>query len=305
MQATALVLVFMGSINQTPTLLCNARDLHAFLKVGRRFATWITQRIAEYGFLENQDFAIISRNGEIVDHIGFPDSGNQKTGRGGDRRSKDYHLTLDTAKELAMVERTEQGRAVRRYFIDCERQLQAKASGKQPDAANLERLRTDLLALRNSALTVANQLRPLIGRPNGYGGCEITELATRAHDIALSWQVLGVGSLSGRAVVPAKPHQVNLPRLLTQQYSLPTIQPEAINNLEAMRRRLQAWAQAQPKGFTATNSQLAIDVLGLDADSLNQGQRANIGRVMRELGWQRVHAGAHADSYYAYQKPRF
>ncbi|MGK3325800.1 antA/AntB antirepressor family protein, partial [Escherichia coli] len=35
-------------------------------------------------------------------------------GRGGDRRSKDYHLTLDTAKETAMVERNEKGRQIRR-----------------------------------------------------------------------------------------------------------------------------------------------------------------------------------------------
>ncbi|MGE9658029.1 antA/AntB antirepressor family protein [Snodgrassella alvi] len=45
-----------------------------------------------------------------------------KTGRGGDRRSKEYHLTLDMAKELAMVEKTEVGRQVRKYFIQCERE---------------------------------------------------------------------------------------------------------------------------------------------------------------------------------------
>lgn len=51
----------------------------------------------------------------------FPQIGNQ--GRGGDRRSKDYHLTLDTAKETAMVERNEKGRQIRRYFIECEKRL--------------------------------------------------------------------------------------------------------------------------------------------------------------------------------------
>lgn len=48
-----LIPVFDGTINNEPTLLCNARDLHAFLEVGKRFASWISERIAEYEFIEN------------------------------------------------------------------------------------------------------------------------------------------------------------------------------------------------------------------------------------------------------------
>lgn len=116
-----LVPVINSTINGESALLCSARELYRFLEVGRDFSTWIKSRIADYGFVENQDYI-----------VGSPKSGNQnlispiratKTGRGGDRRSKDYHLTLDTAKELAMVERNEKGRQVRRYFIDCEKQL--------------------------------------------------------------------------------------------------------------------------------------------------------------------------------------
>lgn len=110
MAAQTLVPVFAGTINNESVLLCDARLLHGFLRVGRRFASWITERIAEYGFVENQDFILVSPSRETK-------------GRGGDRRSKDYHLTIDTAKELAMVERNEQGRAVRRYFIECEKRL--------------------------------------------------------------------------------------------------------------------------------------------------------------------------------------
>ncbi|MCD3877876.1 antA/AntB antirepressor family protein [Escherichia coli] len=105
-----LIPVFNGTIANETTLLVNARDLHTFLGVGKRFASWITERIAEYGFVENQDYILVSPNREIK-------------GRGGDRRSKDYHLTLDTAKELAMVERNEKGRQIRRYFIECEKKL--------------------------------------------------------------------------------------------------------------------------------------------------------------------------------------
>ncbi len=104
-----LIPVFNGTIANETTLLVNARDLHTFLGVGKRFASWITERIAEYGFVENQDYILVSPNREIK-------------GRGGDRRSKDYHLTLDTAKETAMVERNEKGRQIRRYFIECEKE---------------------------------------------------------------------------------------------------------------------------------------------------------------------------------------
>ncbi|HCP2468993.1 antA/AntB antirepressor family protein [Escherichia coli] len=105
-----LIPVFNGTISNETTLLCNARDLHAFLEVGKDFSTWIRIRISEYEFTENQDFILLPKTGE------------QRKGRGGHNR-KDYHLTLDTAKELAMVERNEKGRQIRRYFIECEKKL--------------------------------------------------------------------------------------------------------------------------------------------------------------------------------------
>ena len=113
--ASQLVPVFAGEIAGTSVQLVNARTLHNFLEVGRRFATWIVERIDEYGFVQDQDF-LISQNGET------------KIGRGGDRRSKDYHITIDMAKELAMVERNDKGREVRRYFIECERRLREGTS---------------------------------------------------------------------------------------------------------------------------------------------------------------------------------
>ncbi|WP_176721440.1 antA/AntB antirepressor family protein, partial [Escherichia coli] len=116
--AIQLIPVFNGTIANETTLLVNARDLHTFLGVGKRFASWITERIAEYGFVENQDYILVSPNREIK-------------GRGGDRRSKDYHLTLDTAKETAMVERNEKGRQIRRYFIECEKKLRSMQPAQQ------------------------------------------------------------------------------------------------------------------------------------------------------------------------------
>lgn len=81
----------------------NGRDLHRALGVGRKFATWMRTRIKEYGFVKGADYETFSQIGE----------------KG--RPSVEYVVTLDMAKELAMVENNDQGRQVRRYFIQCER----------------------------------------------------------------------------------------------------------------------------------------------------------------------------------------
>lgn len=106
--------VFAGQLQQE-TQLCNARDLHKALKVGRDFSTWITGRIEEYGFVDGEDFLVFDS----------PKRGNQR-GRGGDRRTIDYHLTIDMGKELAMLENNDIGRQVRRYFIKAEAELRAR-----------------------------------------------------------------------------------------------------------------------------------------------------------------------------------
>lgn len=89
------------------TQAVNARELHAFLQNKDHFATWIKDRISQYDFVENQDFITFS--------------GNSEKGR----PSKEYAITLDMAKELSMVERNEQGKQARKYFIECEKRLNA------------------------------------------------------------------------------------------------------------------------------------------------------------------------------------
>ncbi|CSE54025.1 antA/AntB antirepressor family protein [Shigella sonnei] len=116
--ASQLIPVFNGTISNETTLLINARDLHEFLEVRRDFSTWIKNRITEYGFAVDVDYILVHQNRGIK-------------GRGGDRRSKDYHLTLDTAKETAMVERNEKGRQIRRYFIECEKKLRSMQPAQQ------------------------------------------------------------------------------------------------------------------------------------------------------------------------------
>lgn len=115
-----LLPVFSGFLGGDQVKLVDARALYVFMQVRRDFATWIKARILKFGFVVGEDY-LTAKSGEQLDS---PDLVNQVSRHGGDRRSIDYHLTLDMAKELAMVENNERGRQARRYFIECEKRLQ-------------------------------------------------------------------------------------------------------------------------------------------------------------------------------------
>lgn len=78
----------------------NARDIHNYLQVKTAFAHWINRAITKYDFKENIDFVKIDKP-----------LNNQK----------DYIVTLDMAKELAMLENNLKGREIRKYFIKVEK----------------------------------------------------------------------------------------------------------------------------------------------------------------------------------------
>ncbi|ATP11971.1 hypothetical protein BHOIPH791_14150 [Bartonella henselae] len=85
-------------IDQETVQTVNARDLHAFLGITSKFADWIKNRIKECKFLENINFITLSKNLE----------------NGG--KVKEYHITLDMAKHLSMIERNDKGHEARQYF---------------------------------------------------------------------------------------------------------------------------------------------------------------------------------------------
>ena len=101
-----------GAVVQT----VNARDLHEFLESGKDFSSWIKERIKKYGFIEGEDFTTCS-----------PIQGSKKHGG---NNIVEYHISIDMAKELSMVENNEQGRKARRYFIDCEKKLRTSGPSK-------------------------------------------------------------------------------------------------------------------------------------------------------------------------------
>ncbi|WIX32501.1 antA/AntB antirepressor family protein [Salinicola sp. JS01] len=129
-QAASIIPVFTGTIGHDTAQLVDARTLHRFLEVGKVFGAWIQERIKQYGFEENHDYLIAFQN-EKTNSAPRNEGAegifqNGKKPRGGRPRTE-YHLTLDMAKELSMVERNEKGKQARRYFIECEKQLHAVA----------------------------------------------------------------------------------------------------------------------------------------------------------------------------------
>ena len=111
-----------GVIQNHDQSLCNARDLHTFLEVGKDFSNWIKDRIHQHGFVENQDFIVIAK---------FGDNPN------GGRPSKEYHLTIEAAKHISMSEHTPKGQEARQYFIECER-IVLEELRRTPDLPSLD-----------------------------------------------------------------------------------------------------------------------------------------------------------------------
>jgi anti-repressor protein len=77
----------------------NARELHAKLGSRQDFSDWIKNRIDKFGFTNGEDFTII---------LGKSTGG---------RPSSEYHISIDMAKELSMVENNDNGRNMRKWFI--------------------------------------------------------------------------------------------------------------------------------------------------------------------------------------------
>lgn len=106
----------------------NSRDLYFQLEVKKDYSNWIKDRIEKYGFVDGEDYT--------------PILANRSDGRKGKRR-RDYILTLDTAKEIAMVENNEQGRNIRKYLIQIEKEFK-KGRSEYTIATQLRVLANDI-----------------------------------------------------------------------------------------------------------------------------------------------------------------
>ncbi|GAN36447.1 antA/AntB antirepressor family protein [Lacticaseibacillus paracasei] len=120
------------------TIAVSGRELHKFLGVNDNYTDWF-KRMTDYGFTENVDFA------------GLSEKSDKPTGG---RPRIDHVMTLDMAKEVAMIQRTDRGKQARQYFLEVERrykqgqidtsglslQAQAALAAAQAIAAQEQRL---------------------------------------------------------------------------------------------------------------------------------------------------------------------
>ncbi|EFK5231485.1 antA/AntB antirepressor family protein [Escherichia coli] len=145
----AIVPVIAGRIGGREANIVSAKALHKALGVGKDFSTWITDRISEYDFTIGHDYSV---HKTISPNLGkSPNGAAYSKIKHSGRPGKDYLLSVGMAKELAMIERNDQGRAIRRYFIQCEEELQRTV----PEIA--ARYRRQLKA----RISAANNFKPM------------------------------------------------------------------------------------------------------------------------------------------------
>lgn len=107
---------------EQPTV--SARDLHEALEINTRFNDWFS-RMAEYGFENGVDFNLLK---------------NEKVRLEGNREVKrdimDYQISVDMAKQICMIQRSEKGKQYRQYFIDLEKSLEHPGADLRPRPEN-------------------------------------------------------------------------------------------------------------------------------------------------------------------------
>lgn len=86
-------------------------ELHKVLEAKTQYKDWSERRLADVDAIESEDYEVLLKN--------------ERNLKGG-RPTKDHIITLDTAKEMAMLERNEKGKQVRRYFIQVEKKYKEK-----------------------------------------------------------------------------------------------------------------------------------------------------------------------------------
>lgn len=189
----------------------SARELHAFLGVGTEFAKWM-QRMCEYGFTENQDYRV------------FVKTDDKSRGR----PSTDYEITIEMAKEIAMIQRNDKGKQARQYFIEVEKKWN---SPEYVMNRALEISRKRVLALENEVETMRPKALFADAVATAENSCLIGELAKilKANGIDIGQRRL-FDWLRENGYLMKSGESYNLPTQKSMNLGLMEIKKRTINN---------------------------------------------------------------------------
>ncbi|MGJ4089013.1 phage antirepressor KilAC domain-containing protein [Corynebacterium macclintockiae] len=145
------------------------RDLHQFLEVSRDYTNWFKQMVG-YGFIEGQDFT--------------PDLAKSTGGR----PRQDHILTLDMAKEISMIQRTDKGKQARQYFIECER----RAKAPKIDGSSITRMELIQIAMNAEQERLALEAKNKELEPKAEAYSSFIE-ADGKYSVGAVAKMLGIG----------------------------------------------------------------------------------------------------------------
>ena len=163
---TNIIKITKNEIGNAELNSVNARDIHNYLQVNSKFADWIKRAISKYDFKENIDYTVLKNEKKLNDGVCRPFT--------------DYIVTMDMAKELAMLENNPKGRETRKYFINCEKELQKSSpyAALQEIATfqkrQLEQLQDIKDILINQQVQISN-LANIVVNLSKQNSCDITQ----------------------------------------------------------------------------------------------------------------------------------
>lgn len=204
-----LITLHSQTIAGSTTETISARELHVFLESKQDFSTWVKARINDYGFQENVDFV------KVKDPAPQKNGAEESKGYENWTVRVEYYITLDMAKELAMVERNEKGKQARQYFIECEKKLR----GSQPQVVG------ELVAPSNNFNALYSVMRTI--------GLDNNAAAISANQAVLKVSGVNLLELTGQThLLAERQERWYTPTQLGQMCS-PTMPPKNFNLLLA------------------------------------------------------------------------
>lgn len=132
----------------TDIKVVNARELHQALGVKKDYTSWIKANLKNYEVVENVENKPFTLKGESqIDALRIVIPQTKTT-----PKKVEYILTLDTAKEIAMMSRCEKGRVIRKYFIEVEKAFASTMQVLQSDNLTAEEKIAEALILSQNLL---------------------------------------------------------------------------------------------------------------------------------------------------------